>query len=164
MGRRGENHSLKCKVTEPGTKMSICKPGRKPSPGAGSAAHDWEWPTSRTVELSVISTTQSVAFVLTAWADYVLGITMGNLVKSQKKTVLKINTTDFFFLVLELELRAFTLSHSTSPFCDWFFQDRILWTICTGWFWTGILPISASWVARITGVRHWCPAISWLFK
>jgi hypothetical protein len=35
-------------------------------------------------------------------------------------------TLVFFFLVLELELRAFTLSHSTSPFfCDFFFFFEI---------------------------------------
>jgi hypothetical protein len=31
-----------------------------------------------------------------------------------------------FFVVLELELRAFTLSHTTSPiFCNGVFQDRV---------------------------------------
>jgi hypothetical protein len=34
-------------------------------------------------------------------------------------------------------------------------QDRILRTICLGWLLTVILLISASWVARITGVNHW---------
>jgi hypothetical protein len=29
-----------------------------------------------------------------------------------------------------------------------FIQDRISWTICRGWPWTLILPISASQVAR----------------
>jgi hypothetical protein len=38
------------------------------------------------------------------------------------------------------------------------FQDRVLWTICLGWFWTVILLISTSWVARIIGVSHWCLA------
>jgi hypothetical protein len=33
-----------------------------------------------------------------------------------------------------------------------------LWTVCLGWFWIMILLISASWVARITGVSHWYPA------
>jgi hypothetical protein len=28
-----------------------------------------------------------------------------------------------FFLVLGLELRAYTLSHPSSPFCDGYFQD-----------------------------------------
>jgi hypothetical protein len=35
-----------------------------------------------------------------------------------------------------------------------FFLNRILWTVCLGWLWTVILLISASWVARITGVSH----------
>jgi hypothetical protein len=28
----------------------------------------------------------------------------------------------YFFAVLELDLRAYTLSHSTSPFCEGFFE------------------------------------------
>jgi hypothetical protein len=35
------------------------------------------------------------------------------------------------------------------------FRDRVFWTICLAWLWTTILLISASWVARITGVSHW---------
>jgi hypothetical protein len=34
------------------------------------------------------------------------------------------------------------------------FQDRVSWTICLGWIRTAILLISASWVARITGVSY----------
>jgi hypothetical protein len=65
----------------------------------------------------------------------------------------------FLFAVLGLELRAFPLSHSTSPiFCDRVFRDSVLKTICSGWLQTTILLISASWVARITGVSHWHPA------
>jgi hypothetical protein len=30
-----------------------------------------------------------------------------------------------FFAVVGLELRAYTLSHSTSPFCVRYFQDRV---------------------------------------
>jgi hypothetical protein len=37
-------------------------------------------------------------------------------------------------------------------FCVGIFQDRVLETIYVGWLWTAILLISASWVARITGV------------
>jgi hypothetical protein len=44
-------------------------------------------------------------------------------------------------------------------FCDGFFCDRVSWTICPGWLRTAILLISASWVARITGVSHCCPAV-----
>jgi hypothetical protein len=43
-----------------------------------------------------------------------------------------------------------------SFFCDGFFQDRVSWTICLGWFPTMISLISASWEARITGMSHWC--------
>jgi hypothetical protein len=42
------------------------------------------------------------------------------------------NKAYLFFFVLGLELRAFTLSHSASPFCDGYFQDRVLQTICLG--------------------------------
>jgi hypothetical protein len=35
---------------------------------------------------------------------------------------------------------------------------RVSWTICLNWPQTAILLISASQVARITGVRHWHPA------
>jgi hypothetical protein len=46
------------------------------------------------------------------------------------------------------------LSHSTSPIFVKSFWDKVLWTICLGWLWTMIFLISASWVARITGVSH----------
>jgi hypothetical protein len=59
--------------------------------------------------------------------------------------------------LLGLELRAYTLSHSTSPFFfKGFLQDWVSWTVFPGLAWTVILLISASWVARITGVSHWC--------
>jgi hypothetical protein len=64
------------------------------------------------------------------------------------------------FAVLGFELRAFSLSHSTSPFfCDGCLQDRVSWTVCPGWLWTMILLISASWVARITDMSHKHPAL-----
>jgi hypothetical protein len=40
-------------------------------------------------------------------------------------------------------------------FVEGFFRDRVSWIVCPGWLWTVILLISASWVARITGVSHW---------
>jgi hypothetical protein len=62
----------------------------------------------------------------------------------------------FFFLnfaALGFELKAYSLSHSTSLFLWWvFLGDRVLRTICLGWLPTSILLICASWVARITGV------------
>jgi hypothetical protein len=63
----------------------------------------------------------------------------------------------FFFVVLGLELRAYTSGHSVSPFLWFFFRDRVSQTICLGWLWTSILLISASWVVMIIGVSHWCP-------
>jgi hypothetical protein len=43
---------------------------------------------------------------------------------------------------------------SLALFCDGCFQDRVSWTICPGWLQPEILLISASWVARITGMSH----------
>jgi hypothetical protein len=71
----------------------------------------------------------------------------------------------FFLVDLGFELRALHLQsrHSTTwatpggvtPFCCGYFEDGISWTICLGWPWTLILPISASQVARITGMGPW---------
>jgi hypothetical protein len=47
------------------------------------------------------------------------------------------NSKFFFFSVLGFELKAYTLSHSTSPFfvCVMgFFQDRVSQTICQAGF------------------------------
>jgi hypothetical protein len=70
----------------------------------------------------------------------------------------------FFFLVLGLELKAFTLNHSASPFCDRYFQDRFSQTICPSWLRTTILLISASWVAKITGMSHQHLALPFCFS
>jgi hypothetical protein len=43
-------------------------------------------------------------------------------------------------------------------FCEGFFKIGSHRTIYPGWFWTMILLISTSWVARITGVSHRHPA------
>jgi hypothetical protein len=45
-------------------------------------------------------------------------------------------------VVLGLELRVYTLSHSTNPFL--FFQDRVVWNYSLGLVFTAILLISAS--------------------
>jgi hypothetical protein len=67
-------------------------------------------------------------------------------------------------VVLGLELRAFTLSHSCGPiFVKGFFQDRVSRTICLSWLRITRLLISASWVARITDVSHQHPAQSLIF-
>jgi hypothetical protein len=65
----------------------------------------------------------------------------------------------YLFVVLGLELTAYTFSHSTSPFLDRIFQDRVSRTVCLDWLWTSILLVSASQVARITGMSH----CAWLF-
>jgi hypothetical protein len=39
-------------------------------------------------------------------------------------------------------------------FCVGYFQDRVSWTVCSGWL-TMILLISSSWTALIKG--HWHP-------
>jgi hypothetical protein len=52
------------------------------------------------------------------------------------------------FSVLRLELKAYNTSHSSSPFCDGFFRDRVLRTICPGWLRTTVLLISASSTVR----------------
>jgi hypothetical protein len=50
------------------------------------------------------------------------------------------------------------LSHSTSPFCVRYFQDRVSRTICPAWLQTAILLTSASQVARIIGMSYQHPA------
>jgi hypothetical protein len=68
-----------------------------------------------------------------------------------------------FFLILGLELRALILSHSTDQiFYNKVFRDRVskpARSVCTSWLRTVILLIAASWVPRITGVSHQCPAL-----
>jgi hypothetical protein len=53
-------------------------------------------------------------------------------------------------------------------FYDGFFQDRVSRTICLDWHRTMIFLISASRVARIISMSHWCPAkflfLYWHFK
>jgi hypothetical protein len=51
------------------------------------------------------------------------------------------------------------LRHSTSPFCNEFFWDSVLQTICSGCPW-----ISVSWVARIAGVSHRHLSFFFFFK
>jgi hypothetical protein len=49
-----------------------------------------------------------------------------------------------------LAKQAYHLSHTSSLFCSGYFGDGVCWTICPGWPWTVILPISASQIPRIT--------------
>jgi hypothetical protein len=72
----------------------------------------------------------------------------------------------FFLVVLGSEVKTSCLPGRPSTiwatllalFCDGYFRNRVLRTICSGWLWTVILLISDSWVARITGVSHQCLA------
>jgi hypothetical protein len=50
------------------------------------------------------------------------------------------------------------LSHATFPFLCWVFSRESHKLFFLGWLWTLILLISASQVARISGVSHWHPA------
>jgi hypothetical protein len=78
----------------------------------------------------------------------------------------------FFWQHLCFELRASALlgrcstTWATPPalFCAGYFQDRVMWTICLSWLLTEILLISASQVARITGMTHWCPTTNTFWK
>jgi hypothetical protein len=47
------------------------------------------------------------------------------------------------------------LNHTSSPFCCGYFGDRVSRNICPGWPQIVILLISASQVARITGMNYW---------
>jgi hypothetical protein len=48
------------------------------------------------------------------------------------------------------------LSHILSPFCSGYFRAGVWWTICLGWPQIILLLISASQVARLTGMSYWC--------
>jgi hypothetical protein len=49
--------------------------------------------------------------------------------RGRSQTFLSFFLSFFFFVVLGFGLRAYTLSQSTSPFCDRLFSDRVLQTI-----------------------------------
>jgi hypothetical protein len=55
-------------------------------------------------------------------------------------------------------------SHTPSPFCSGYFGDGASWALCPGWTGTLIFLISASHIARITGVSHWVPRLVWGFS
>jgi hypothetical protein len=81
-------------------------------------------------------------------------------------------TTHFFLLGLGFELRPLCLQSrhslaSATPavhFALVIFRRWGLRTICLGWPQTLILPISASQVARIIGMSHWCLTYTTPFK
>jgi hypothetical protein len=66
------------------------------------------------------------------------------------------NIIFFFFFLQYWGLNSRPTSWTTPPalFFVKFFSRWAHRTICLGWLWTVILLISASWVARITGVSH----------
>jgi hypothetical protein len=67
--------------------------------------------------------------------------------------------TEFSFCGTRVWTQGFHLEPLYQPyFCEGFFWDRVSRTVCPGGLRTAILLISASWVARITGVSHQCPA------
>jgi hypothetical protein len=52
---------------------------------------------------------------------------------------------DFFFLITGIWTHSLHLKPLHQSFlCDGVFRDRVLWTICPGWFRTPVLLISAS--------------------
>jgi hypothetical protein len=63
-------------------------------------------------------------------------------------------------------LNSGSIPWATPPalFCEGLFWVRVPWTVYSGWLWTSILLISATWVIRITGMSHWCPAVKIIFK
>jgi hypothetical protein len=69
---------------------------------------------------------------------------MENMLKESKENIL-------FFLFFETG--SYYVSQAALILL-WLFWRWLSWTICWGWLWTTILPISASQVARITGVSH----------
>jgi hypothetical protein len=58
------------------------------------------------------------------------------------------------FLFFFFSTGAWTQGLHLEPLHKGFFQDKVTWTIFWDWFWIVIFLISASWVARITGVSH----------
>jgi hypothetical protein len=66
--------------------------------------------------------------------------------------------------VLGFEFKAYNLSSPQPFFVIGFFRGRVLQNVCLGWLWTSSLLISVSWVARITGISHWCPASSFFYS
>jgi hypothetical protein len=73
------------------------------------------------------------------------------------------------FMLTKQVLYCFSLT--SSPFCSGYFGGGVWKTICPGWLRTTILLISASQVARLTGLSYWCLAMvyflsnlhAWLF-
>jgi hypothetical protein len=65
--------------------------------------------------------------------------------------------SSFFWQYWGLNSRPTPWATPPALFCDGFFQNRVSRTICPSWFWTAILLITTSQVARISGVTRWHP-------
>jgi hypothetical protein len=72
-----------------------------------------------------------------------------------------------FLVRQEFELRILALQNKNfsswamhpRSFLSGYFEDIVSQTICLGWPWTVVLPISASQVAKMTDMNHRCLAI-----
>jgi hypothetical protein len=60
------------------------------------------------------------------------------------------------------QTRHSAIRHTSSTFCSGYFGDGVSETICPDWPQTAVLSISASQVARTTGMSHRCPFSSLL--
>jgi hypothetical protein len=69
----------------------------------------------------------------------------------------------YFFHSAEAWTQGLHLEPLHDHFFDGFFQDKVLQTICQSWLWTVILLMSASWVARITGMSYRCQPYTLFF-
>jgi hypothetical protein len=74
--------------------------------------------------------------------------------KGNKKVIPLFFFFFFFFQKFWFKKGAWTLAKTPALFLWRVFWDRILGTICPGWFQIAILLISASWVTRITGMSY----------
>jgi hypothetical protein len=87
-----------------------------------------------------------------------------------KDQYLNLKSLFFFFPSTGVWIQGLILVHRHSTtwvtpsalFCVGYFQDRVLGTICLGWPITWIFLISASWLARITGMSHRAWIFIWL--
>jgi hypothetical protein len=88
-------------------------------------------------------------------------------VREPRVMVRQVNFFLLFFVVLGLDLRTYyTLSPTAGHFLWRVFPRQELANYFLGWLQIVVLLISASWVAKITGMRHCCPArqVNFVFK
>jgi hypothetical protein len=77
--------------------------------------------------------------------------------------IFEIGSWFFFLKYWDLNSRPIPQRTLLALFGNDFFQDSVSQTICPDWLWILILLISASWIARITGVSHHCLAVCSIF-